>query len=79
MTEADLRKRPEFANLPVYDEADDRCDSLIRYYDTDYDGTICEPVDELEYLKCIADPMLVVKGAIKYSATDVRAIFWRKR
>lgn len=28
MTENELRKRPEFAGLPFYDEADSRCDAL---------------------------------------------------
>ena len=56
MTEADLRKRPEFASLPVLDEADDRCDSLLRCHDTNYDGTIHEAEDDVHFWKLIQDP-----------------------
>ena len=79
MTEADLRKRPEFASFPVFDEDDNRCNSLLWCNDTNYDGTIHETEDDVHFWKLIEDPQLEAKGAIRYSPTDVRAVFWRKR
>ena len=80
MTEKELRKRPEFDSLPVFDEDDnDGCETLTRCYDTNYDGTIDEAEDDVHFWKLIKDPQLEAKGAIRYSPTDVRAVFWRKR
>jgi hypothetical protein len=79
MNEADLRKRPEFDGLPIYDEGDDNSDSLLRCYDVNYDATIHEAEDDVHFWKLMEDPQLEAKGAIRYSTTDVRAVFWRKR
>ena len=79
MNEADLRKRPEFDGLPIYDEGDDNCDSLLRCYDANYYGTIHEAEDDVHFWKLMEDPQLEAKGAIRYSTTDIRAVFWRKR
>ena len=79
MTADDLRKRPEFANLPIYDEADDRCENLLRCHDTNYDGTVHEAEDDVHFRKLIQESQLEPKGAIRYSSSDVRAVFWRKR
>jgi hypothetical protein len=79
MTESDLRKRPEFSSLPVFNVADNNCDSLLQCLDTNYDGTIHEAENDVHFWKLVEDPQLEAKGAIRYSPTDVRAVFWRKR
>ena len=79
MTEDDLRKRAGFHHLPVFDAADDRCESLLRCHDTNYDGTIQEAEDDGHFLKLIQDPKLEAKGAVRYSPTDVRVVFWTRR
>jgi len=79
MTEDDLQKRPEFAGLPIYDEADSRCDDLLRCRDPAYDGTIHEAGDDVHFWKLLQDAQLEPKGAIRYSPENVRAVFWRKR
>jgi hypothetical protein len=80
MTESDLRMRPEFRSLPIIDEADEPgCQTLLRPYDARYDGTIEEAEDDVRFWRLLEDRQYEIRGAIRYSASDVRAIFWKKR
>lgn len=80
MTEQQLRAMKEFGTLPIYDENDEAgCDKLLRVYDTRYEGTISEAEDETHFWDLLRDRNYDLKGAIKYSESDVRAVFWLKR
>ena len=79
MTEQELRERFGLLDLPVYDEKDDRCETLTRCFDTAYTGELAEADNEIYLQQLRADPAYEMKGAIRYSATDVRPIFWKKR
>jgi hypothetical protein len=82
MNEKQLRAMKEFGNLPIYDEDDQAgCDSLnpVRMGDTRYEGAFSEAEDDVEFWNLIRDTGYELKGAIRYSPTDVRPIFWHKR
>lgn len=82
MTEKQLRAVKEFADLPIYDEDDEAgCDSLnpVRVGDTRYEGSFTEVEDDAQFWGLLHDSHHDLKGAIRYSPTDVRAIFWLKR
>jgi hypothetical protein len=82
MTEQQLRAVKEFGNLPIYDEDDEAgCDSLnaVRVCDTRYEGASPEAEDDVQFWNLLHDPRYELKGAIRYSPTDVRAVFWLKR
>jgi hypothetical protein len=72
----------EFGNLPIYDEDDEAgCDSLnpVRVGDTRYEGAFSEAEVDVQFWNLLRDARYELKGAIRYSPTDVRAIFWLKR
>ena len=79
MTEMQLRAMKEFGNLPIHDEAG--CDSLdpIRVGDTRYEGAFSEAENDGQFWNLLQDARHELKGAIRYSPTDVRAVFWLKR
>src|SRR5690348_8775890 len=82
MTEQQLRAMKEFGNLPIYEENDEAgCDSLnpTRVGDTRYEGTFSEAEDDVHFWELLRDARYDLKGAIRYSLTDVRAVFWLKR
>ena len=80
MTEQQLRAMKQFGNLPIHDEADESgCESLLRVHDTRYEGAIAEAEDDVHFHDLLRDPRYDLKGAIRYSATDVRPVFWLKR
>ena len=80
MTEMSLRAMKEFDKLPIYDEDDEAgCQSLLRVNDIRYEGAISEAEDESHFGDLLSDSHHNLKGAIKYSDSDVRAIFWLKR
>lgn len=82
MTEQKLRAMKEFGNLPMYDEGDETgCASLnaARVGDTRYEGTSPEAEDDVQFWSLLRDSRYELKGAIRYSPTDVRAVFWLKR
>ena len=80
MTEQQLRAFKQFGNLSIYEEADESgCDSLLRVHDTRYEGAIAEADDDAHFHDLLQDLRYVLKGAIRYSATDVRPVFWLKR
>jgi hypothetical protein len=80
VTANDLIKRTEFRNCPIVDESDEMgCNSLLRPNDPRYEGAISEAEDDVDFWSLLRDPQFVVKGAIRYSESDVRAVFWRKR
>lgn len=82
MTEQQLRAVKEFGNLPIHDENDEaRCDSLnpVRVGDTQYEGWSSEVEDDVEFWNLLRDARYELKGAIRYSRSVVRAVFWRKR
>jgi hypothetical protein len=58
MTEAELRAVPQFAALPVYDEADERTEPIARAHAGE-----CATLEEVE--ACLADPGLVPLGAVR--------------
>ena len=80
MTEQRLRAIKQFGNLPIYEEADGPgCDSLLRVHDTRYEGPIAEAVDDAHFYDLLRNLRYELKGAIQYSDTDVRPVFWLKR
>lgn len=84
MTEAELRKRSEFGQLPIYGEDEvENCRSLEHPNDPDYDGTIREANDDVEYHDLLRDPQYRLAGAIRYFKHEgmpkIRPIFWLRR
>ena len=79
MTEDQLRNIQEFANLPFYDYDDALADRILRCGNPEYTGEVSEAEDDDHFSKLIANSQLVPQGAIRYSPTDVRAVFWKKR
>ncbi len=80
MTEQLLRAIQQFDQLPIYDETDEAgCDKLFRCDDPRYTGECAEADDETCFWQFMKDPNLVVKGAIRYTSSDVRAVFWKLR
>lgn len=77
MTEADLRKHPEFwGQLPIYNIAE--VHDLDRPDDPSYEPTITQVRDEAEFDRLLKDPAYDLKGAIR-DAEGVRTVFWKKR
>lgn len=82
MTEEQLRATKEFGDLPIYDADDDAgCNQLdpTRSGDTSYEGAMPEAEDESHFWDMVHDKRYELRGAFRYSADDVRAIFWLKR
>lgn len=78
MTEDELRAIPQFGELPIYDETDDEgCRTLTNpHLAYGFHGLI-EASDRDEFNEFLKKPKFKVKGAIRSSPKDVRAIFWQ--
>ncbi len=81
MTDADLRKMPEFwGQLHVLNQGDDKVREILGTPpDRDYDGTVVEAADDARFRELMADAAYELKGAVRYSDADIRPVFWRKR
>ncbi len=82
MTEQQLRAIAEFGHLPIYGESDNAgCDRLdpTKVGDPRYEGAFVEASDGTEFWELFRDFRYELKGAIRYTSDDVRAVFWQKR
>ena len=84
MTEEELKTLEALKQLPLYDEADPRCDSFTRVLDPTetYDGVTIVPDTLDKTVLCLSDRQLEPKGAIRYSTdnkTFIHVTFWRRR
>ena len=83
MTEDELRRLPEFGNLPIYAEDDERCNGLMQPDVDGFDGSIRESDDDVEFYELLRNNSYKLAGAIRYSnhagPTRIRSIFWQRR
>jgi len=63
MTEDQLRAIPTFAQLPVYDESDDRSESLTKGGRAGRSVRECSTLDEV--MRCLKDSSLVPLGGLR--------------
>lgn len=83
MTENEYRTLPRAQVLPLYHDIDDSgCDSILRYHEAGFDGTVHEAVELEDAFQCLANPSLVFKGGIRYTTDEgepfVHAYFWHR-
>lgn len=82
MNEAEFLTLPGAANVPVYDDDDDRCEELDRLTDPKY-TSVCEATLIEEARDYSAKENFVLSGGIRYPGTDdgsfVHAYYLKKR
>jgi hypothetical protein len=80
MTEAEYRLLNEFRGLPLYYEADPRCNDIASPDRETAVGTVIREVHKAHELKTalayLKRDNFVPKGGIRYRADSVAACFW---
>jgi hypothetical protein len=65
MTEAQLQQFPAFQSLPVYDECDERANTITSAPLSGKYSCVCECVNLQDVERCLANPRLVPLGALR--------------
>lgn len=74
MTEAQLRLFPEFRTLPIYDESDERADSITAAVADGKPRTVRECITLKEVEDYLRDPKLVPLGALRVGGRGKQSV-----
>jgi hypothetical protein len=74
MSEAQLKLLPPFRDLPLYDERDERADTITSAAGAAGYARIRECATVAEVEACLADPRLVPLGALCGGASENRVV-----
>jgi hypothetical protein len=70
MTEAQLKSFPAFRNLPIYDESDERANSITTVLGAAQYPNIRECLTLSEVEQCLKDPRYVPLGGLRATTAD---------
>lgn len=74
MTEAQLRLFPGFRTLPIYDESDERADSITAAVADGKPRTVRECTTLKEVEDCLTDPKLMPLGGLRVGDDGKQAV-----
>lgn len=83
MDETEYRSLESFADLPLYDEDDPRCESIDRpSHDPGFSGVVREATDLAEAESLVAQDDMLPKGGVRFKMGETERIFayfWQRR